>query len=132
VPESTTRLGLRRQELKLTQEEVADLVGVTSRTVQAWERGENRPRGKALRAYAGVLHWPIAEVLEEAPEPGALERIEAKIDRLLGLAEASGATAQPAPPKETETEREDRVGGELVAELRDTTPDASEGTGRVP
>jgi transcriptional regulator with XRE-family HTH domain len=34
----------RRKLLKLTQKQVAEAVGVTSRTVQSWELGENIPR----------------------------------------------------------------------------------------
>jgi transcriptional regulator with XRE-family HTH domain len=34
----------RRKLLNLTQKQVGDAVGVTSRTVQSWELGENVPR----------------------------------------------------------------------------------------
>jgi len=34
----------RRKSLGLTQREVAEALGVTSRTIQSWELGENMPR----------------------------------------------------------------------------------------
>lgn len=34
----------KRKQLKLTQKQVADALGVTSRTIQSWELGETVPR----------------------------------------------------------------------------------------
>jgi len=41
----------RRRELKLTQQQIADAVGVSSRTVQRWELGENLPELSLLQAF---------------------------------------------------------------------------------
>jgi DNA-binding XRE family transcriptional regulator len=40
----------RRRELNLTQQQIADAVGVSSRTVQRWELGENLPELNILQA----------------------------------------------------------------------------------
>lgn len=41
----------RRKALDLTQKQVADAIGVTSRTVQSWELGEHPPRLTLLNAW---------------------------------------------------------------------------------
>jgi transcriptional regulator with XRE-family HTH domain len=51
----------RRKALKLTQKQVADAVGVTSRTVQSWELGENIPRLDPLQV------WRLCQVLRVHP-----------------------------------------------------------------
>ena len=38
-----------RNELKLTQVAFAELVGVSTKTVEAWEKGTNTPNGSARR-----------------------------------------------------------------------------------
>jgi transcriptional regulator with XRE-family HTH domain len=40
----------RRRQLNLTQQQIADEVGVSSRTVQRWELGENLPELTILQA----------------------------------------------------------------------------------
>lgn len=48
----------RRKALKLTQKQVGDAVGVTSRTVQSWELGEHPPQLTPLKA------WKLCVVLQ--------------------------------------------------------------------
>ncbi len=48
----------RRKALKLTQKQVGDAVGVTSRTVQSWELGEHPPQLTPLKA------WKLCQVLQ--------------------------------------------------------------------
>ena len=50
-----------RQHLGLTQEQVADLLGVGWASIARWETGSCRPRGLALRF---VEAW-IKEVMED-------------------------------------------------------------------
>ena len=38
-----------RQWQRLTQQQFADVLGVTVRSVRGWELGSNSPRGKRLR-----------------------------------------------------------------------------------
>ena len=41
-----------REQLGLTQEELAEEIGVTTKTINNWENGRNRPAGKrALRGF---------------------------------------------------------------------------------
>ena len=41
-----------RSQLGLTQEELAEQIGVTVKTINNWENGRNRPAGKrALRGF---------------------------------------------------------------------------------
>jgi len=48
-----------RQYLQLTQVTFAEVIGVTSKTVEAWERGTNAPTGPARR---------MMTILKEDPE----------------------------------------------------------------
>ena len=67
---------LRRQELGLTQKEVAARVGVTEATVSRWESGEikNMKRDK-IAAMARVLDIPPAVLMDwEAFDAEATER----------------------------------------------------------
>lgn len=47
-----------RVNLKLTQSSFAHIVGVTAKTVEAWEAGTNPPRGSARR---------LLEIIEKQP-----------------------------------------------------------------
>ncbi|NSL86900.1 helix-turn-helix transcriptional regulator [Chitinophaga sp. Mgbs1] len=62
-----------RKERGLTQEELADLVGVTVRTIQRIERNESVPRSYTLKAIAAALNLPFetltADRMAEAPVP---------------------------------------------------------------
>lgn len=58
-----------RKKKGLTQEELANLAGVTVRTVQRIESGESVPRSFTLKAIAAVLDIPLAALREEAPSP---------------------------------------------------------------
>ncbi|WP_434699769.1 helix-turn-helix transcriptional regulator [Trueperella pyogenes] len=55
VSEYATVLKSARKSYGLTQQEVADLAGVSDRTVRALEQGSQSPSLKALFAVAGVL-----------------------------------------------------------------------------
>jgi transcriptional regulator with XRE-family HTH domain len=56
---STIELGkslyLRRTELGVTQQHVADLSGISSRLLVAWENGHGNPGFKQLSAVLAVL-----------------------------------------------------------------------------
>ncbi len=56
----------RRKQLNLTQKQVGDALGITSRTVQSWELGENVPRltlDKTL-SLCRVLNCSLEELVE--------------------------------------------------------------------
>jgi len=49
------RIKEHRERRLLTQDELADLLGVTSGTVSSWERGVAKPRLRMIRALAKKL-----------------------------------------------------------------------------
>lgn len=59
------RIRLRRQALKLTQQQLADAVGVDRATVSAWERGRHMPE-RNEGAIEKALGISLAD--EEEPE----------------------------------------------------------------
>lgn len=96
------RIALARNEAGgMTQEELGDLVGVTTRSVQNWEGGVSIPY-KWLTKISEVLNKPVgwflhgSEPNDSETEDERLTRLEAqladanaKIDRLLDLLGAS-------------------------------------------
>jgi DNA-binding XRE family transcriptional regulator len=53
-----------------TQEQLAELAGVTARTVGALEAGDASPRLRTARALADALGWSVADLFppdEETP-----------------------------------------------------------------
>lgn len=56
-----------RKNLNLTQRTFADLVGVSPKTIEAWESGHNKPSGAARR---------VLEIYSEHPEMVENEVIE--------------------------------------------------------
>jgi transcriptional regulator with XRE-family HTH domain len=64
-----TRIRLRRQALKLTQQQLADKLGVDRATVSAWERGKHYPDRNegAVEAVLGI------SLAADAPDPQVLE-----------------------------------------------------------
>lgn len=68
----------RRKELRLSQEDLADLAGVARQTVSAWERNFFVPKGKNLLALGRALGVPVsffvgegAQALGEESTPGS-------------------------------------------------------------
>ncbi len=67
------RLRLRRALMGLSQERLAELVGVTFQQIQKYERGANRIGSSRLYELARVLAVPVEyffEGFEEVPRPG--------------------------------------------------------------
>ncbi len=63
------RLRKRRKELRLTQEELGESVGVTRQTVIQWERGSFSPDMEKLGRIAEALECSAAWLLGEAENP---------------------------------------------------------------
>jgi putative transcriptional regulator len=59
---------LVREKLQLSQQQLASLIGVSVRTLQAWEQGRRRPSGAAvaLLAIASARPDVVREVLKPA------------------------------------------------------------------
>lgn len=55
-----TRVRLRRQVMKMSQEKLGDQLGVTFQQVQKYERGTNRVGASRLWKMAEVLDVPVA------------------------------------------------------------------------
>ena len=65
-----------RKRRGLTQEQLAEYLGVSVMTVRRWEWGERMPDVDAIRKISQVLEVPISELLtettkESSPEPKA-------------------------------------------------------------
>lgn len=54
-----------RLKRKLTQEELAEMVGVDSSNVAKWETGVHKPRADMLVLLAKVLQCSVDELLRE-------------------------------------------------------------------
>lgn len=71
-----SRVRLRRLELGLSQEKLAEQLGITFQQVQKYERGTNRIGASRLHQIALVLQTPITYFFEgasETPANGAQE-----------------------------------------------------------
>ncbi len=61
------RVKLRRTLLGLSQEELADAVGVTFQQIQKYERGTNRMGASRLFDMATVLDVPVSYFYQDIP-----------------------------------------------------------------
>lgn len=59
-----TRIRLRRQILKMSQEKLGDMLGVTFQQVQKYERGANRVGASRLWKMGQVLDVPVSFFFE--------------------------------------------------------------------
>ncbi|WP_282694434.1 helix-turn-helix domain-containing protein [Streptomyces sp. CC208A] len=67
TPKERRRL---REALALSEEQVAEAVGVTKATVKSWEAGRSAPRGRKREAYVRLLRGtPEASAPAPAPTP---------------------------------------------------------------
>lgn len=71
----TTRLGARlsaaREARRLSQDVIADLLGVSRVLVSHWEHGQRRPTEQTLERLAGIYGMPLSLLVDlDAPLPG--------------------------------------------------------------
>lgn len=85
-----TLIAIRRQELELTQKELAGRLHVSDRAVSKWERGAGFPDVSLLEPLADALELSVLELIhgqreipEERPSPEA-ERSVREVTRELG------------------------------------------------
>jgi transcriptional regulator with XRE-family HTH domain len=64
-----TRIRLRRKELGVSQEALADKIGVTFQQVQKYERGANRVSASMLSKIAQALDCGVADFFGTGEEP---------------------------------------------------------------
>jgi transcriptional regulator with XRE-family HTH domain len=60
------RIRARRLELDMSQEKLADAIGVTFQQVQKYEKGTNRVSGSRILQVAKVLKMDVADLFEAA------------------------------------------------------------------
>jgi len=64
------RIRMRRKELGLSQDRLADALGITFQQIQKYERGANRVSASKLWETARALQVPINYFYEGLPEDG--------------------------------------------------------------
>ncbi len=65
-----SRIRVRRTLLGMSQEKLADAVGLTFQQIQKYERGSNRVSASRLWDISKVLDAPIPFFFEDAPDDG--------------------------------------------------------------
>lgn len=64
------RVRLRRMLLGMSQEKLADRLGITFQQIQKYEKGANRIGASRLQQISQALETPIAFFFEDLPEGG--------------------------------------------------------------
>lgn len=80
-----SRIRLRRNMLGLSQEKLAEGLGVTFQQVQKYEKGSNRVGASRLQAVSNILNVPVSFFFDNGPT---------------ALVEGSGPTERGAQPDE--------------------------------
>jgi transcriptional regulator with XRE-family HTH domain len=62
---------MRRKELAMSQEQLAEALGITYQQVQKCEKGANRIGASRLQQISHILHVPVAFFFEGAPNASA-------------------------------------------------------------
>ena len=94
-----SRIRLRRTLLGLSQERLAEAIGLTFQQVQKYERGANRVGSSRLFDLSRVLDVPIAYFFDEMPSNVQ----EKSPSRLMGLATPPTVEYEPDPMAKRET-----------------------------
>ena len=94
-----SRIRLRRTLLGLSQEKLADAIGLTFQQVQKYERGANRVGSSRLFDLSRVLDVTIAYFFDEMPNNVQ----EKSPSRLMGLAQPPTVEYEPDPMAKRET-----------------------------
>ncbi|MBN3053786.1 helix-turn-helix domain-containing protein [Pectobacterium brasiliense] len=68
------RITTLRKERGITQAELAEKLGVSQQTVQAWEAGRRRIKVSSLPSVAQIFSVSLEEVFGGAPEPARRKR----------------------------------------------------------
>lgn len=66
-----SQIRARRQELGMSQEKLADGLGLTFQQVQKYEKGANRVGASRLQAISAILEVPISFFFEDASSPAS-------------------------------------------------------------
>jgi len=88
------RLTQARENLGLTQETIAQLIGVTADTYRHWETGEKEPRANRLVNLAGVLRVSAYWILDGGDGEFSIVQDCSATDALRGQIESARAKLQ--------------------------------------
>ena len=80
------RIKVRRMMLKMSQKELAELIGVTFQQIQKYESAANRVSASSLYGIAGALGQPVTFFFEGLGE-GAVRLFKNKMEEGMELAE---------------------------------------------
>jgi len=75
------RIRLRRRELGVSQEKLAESIGLTFQQVQKYERAANRVSASKLWEMARALQTTIGYFYEGLGEPSAVDALETIVER---------------------------------------------------
>ncbi len=89
---------MRRMMLGMSQEKLADAIGLTYQQVQRYEKGSNRMGASRLQQIAQVLQVPVPFFFEGVPEHHAVGLVEAPLPAYVSdfLATSDGLTLTKA------------------------------------
>ena len=73
-----------RKENKLSQEQLAEKIGVTRQTISNWELGETAPNPEQLKLLSQIFHVSIDKLLGNDHEAVLVEKIS-NTERLAGI-----------------------------------------------
>lgn len=90
-----SRIKLRRKELNVSQQSLAESVGITFQQIQKYERGTNRVSSSKLYDIAVALKAPISYFFEGLPDPSAGETAN-PIERAVTLSLSQGQIPETA------------------------------------
>ncbi|MFT4253709.1 MAG: helix-turn-helix domain-containing protein [Caulobacter sp.] len=91
-----TRIRIRRRYLKISQDDLAEALGLTFQQIQKYERGENRVSASMLVRIAARLETSVATLVgEDAPTEESAGMLAALI--LPGALDLLNAYAQAGP-----------------------------------
>lgn len=89
-----TRLKALRKEKKLTQQQIADFIGVSKTSVIYWEKGETVPKHESLMSLAKVLNTSADWLLSGKSEPTItnVAKVNARMAPVLSWVQAGNWT----------------------------------------
>jgi transcriptional regulator with XRE-family HTH domain len=69
------RIKAARKQAKLTQQEVADKIGIKAQTFQKYERGERNPKIETIQKIADALEIDASDLYDAVPDRKGLELV---------------------------------------------------------
>jgi transcriptional regulator with XRE-family HTH domain len=120
-----SRVRLRRLELGLSQEKLAEQLGITFQQVQKYERGTNRIGASRLHQIALVLQAPITYFFEGASE-SALPRAGEQSPLALALSDPATVRLVRAFASIADPQLKQKAVG-IIEAIADTTHPSGDG-----